>query len=255
MNYFIDKSKLRENFSKAAKNYNKKAILQKIIANELIKNNLENLQEKTNILDLGSGTGFIGKNIKDKLPFVNLINLDISYQALKLNPYGININGDIDFLPFKNQTFDLIISSLTFQWLNNIESAINNIKKLLNKKGILSFTILIDGSLEELKISCKNGKADMKINQFIKINYLKDIISQNFQEFSIRSKILQLEYSNLYDLLKSIKLIGASYAGKNTKKILTKKDFDRINDFYLKNFASYGKIKASWNIAYVFCKY
>ena len=248
----FDKNKIHRNFNKAAIGYNDNALLQKTIAKKLVDLSFNYLSSAKTILDLGAGTGFIAENI---FPFLNnnakFFQLDIAYEMLKLSLSTqkniFNINGDIENLPFKNQNFDLVISSMTLQWINNLENIFPQIIQLLKKDGVLAFALPVEDSLNELKQSCKAVNINLSINDFPKI----DLIKKKF--ILVKTEKIILYYNDLYQLLKSIKSIGGGYNFAN-KSNLTKRDFERINNFYLKNFSLNSKIFCSWNISYVFYK-
>jgi malonyl-CoA O-methyltransferase len=197
-------------------------------------------------LDLGSGTGFIAKNpaLKNKKVF----ELDIAYEMLRLNSSGLAVNADIENLPFKEKSFDLVLSSLAFQWLNNIDVAVNEILRILKDDGQCFFSLIGDGSLKELKSAVLALEIDLSVNQFLKVEDLQKNMPANCK---ITTQEIKIEYNNLYEILAAIKGIGASYGSTKKEKNLTKKDFENLNSFYLKNFAFDNKVHVSWNVIYV----
>ena len=254
---FLDVNQVRNNFNKYASNYSHNALLQKIVAKSTVDLAVSNIRNSKQLLDLGSGTGFIAKNIKNNFLNKKIYQLDFSYNMLKesfVDKDIFNINSDIEYLPFKNNSFDLVISSLTLQWLNDLNKSIDNIRNLLNNNGFLIFSIVGDGSLGELKISCSKLKINLSINNFITKEELNDIIFNKFSSHDIISSKLEFTYENVYELLRSIKSIGASYSNRCNNNFITRDDFNKINTFYLKNFNLNSKIVASWNIFYAICK-
>ena len=136
----FDKSQIKANFSKHSKNYNNQAVLQKIVCKNLVKLAKKEIIHSSRIIDLGCGTGFIKEEI-ERLNISNIketkkiYQLDISYQMLVNNRWDNKINGDIEMLPFGRNYFDLALSSLSFQWLNNIPNSIAGIFNYLKTGG------------------------------------------------------------------------------------------------------------------------
>ena len=103
------------------------------------------LDNKSKILDIGCGKGFLLYEIKKILPGIDIYGVDISKYALK----SINklINGKFKYLdlnkkklPFKSKYFDIVIS---LACLHNLE--INNLKKIIkeiNRVGKKSFIMV-----------------------------------------------------------------------------------------------------------------
>ncbi len=259
---FFDKKKIQSNFNRFSRNYDSLANLQKQVAEKLVNFANSEIRQSKNILDLGSGTGFVGQNILNNKNInfndKKLFQLDISSQMLKNNlnigENIFNIEGDIENLSFKKNSFDLVISSLSFQWISDLNSVLKKIRQILKPKSILFFSIFIDGTLCELKESAKELNLNLSVNNFTDLASLKVILEKNFDNSQIILEEIVLDYANVYDLIHSIKHIGASYSDKKSSDILLKKsDFLNLDKFYLKNFNSGNRIKATWKVAYVKC--
>ncbi len=254
----FNKAKIKSNFNRFSTNYNSQALLQKQVAKDLFDLAKSKITKSQNILDLGSGSGFIAKNILDNKEFLdkNIFQLDIAFDMLAnnqiINKNINNINADIDNLPFVSNSFDLALSSLAFQWLEDLNRFFYNLKNILKSQPSLAFSIFIDKTLFELKESARKLGINLSVNDFINFEDLNKILKQNFKNYKITSKDFILEYDDVYHMLRSIKNIGASYSKTNKNKtILKKKDFEDLNSFYLKKFNIHGRIRVSWKVAYV----
>jgi malonyl-CoA O-methyltransferase len=164
------------------------------------------------------------------------------------------IVADIENLPFKENSFDLAISSLSFQWLNDLEKSLPQILRTLKNGKNLHFSILGSGSLRELKQVTKSCKIELSINDFIDEEVLKRTLS-NFN-FTFQKEEIILDYQNCSDLLKSMKKIGANYSSgnKSGKNSLNKSKLEILNKFYLKNFNSKTNVFATWQVFYISIK-
>src|SRR5258708_1988868 len=72
-------------------------------------------RSQLSILDLGAGDGSLGKVLSGwaaKRGWTwRITNLDVSFDALALNPGGRNVGGSVLALPFCDASFDLVIAS------------------------------------------------------------------------------------------------------------------------------------------------
>jgi len=68
------------------------------------------------ILDAGSGTGQLAKELAEGY---NIVQLDLAYNmCLKSLENGNSaVNGTMESLPFADGSFDVVFSSLALQWL------------------------------------------------------------------------------------------------------------------------------------------
>ncbi|TYP98913.1 trans-aconitate methyltransferase [Tenacibaculum adriaticum] len=115
---------------------------------------------KTNVLEIGSGTGNLAKKFINS--HFNYTGLDLSYDMIALskrkNPKGNFIQGDITNFKLENKVDSVIITGRTTSYLlsnNSVYKALNSIYKNLTSDGVLSFDF-IDASRFFLEI--KEGK-------------------------------------------------------------------------------------------------
>ncbi len=97
-----------------------------------------NSKEKDKILELGSGTGISGSFIMKKRK--NFTGSDFSSTFVRLaNKRNGNkfIRLDATKIPFKNKSFDLICSADLIEHIPNLKSAIDEMGRVLNEKGVL----------------------------------------------------------------------------------------------------------------------
>jgi len=246
----FDKKIINYNFSSKANAYNLSANIQKKVAKKLcqlfIENYTPNNNQKIRILDLGSGTSFVAKNLLKKIDNCEIYELDLSLEMLnnfQKNPEKIlKICADIESLPFAESSFDAIISSFSLQWIEDFENLFNVLKKLLKPRALLAFSIPDNQSFQELKNS------PFLINKMPdKLELLNVLERHQFIKKSFINEKIYEKFLNLVEALKSFKKIGVNYYLPNNNK----KSFQELKTFYLKNFQNtltYKKL--SWSICY-----
>jgi len=110
------------------------------ILNNLISN--LNFSKKEWALDVGCGVGSNLKVLKSKE--MNVIGLDKSFNALSAIIQMIKlplINGDLHRLPFKTNSFRLVIAMDILEHLENDEIGIEEIYRVLKNGGVLILTV------------------------------------------------------------------------------------------------------------------
>jgi len=246
----FDKKIVNYNFSSKANAYNLSANIQKKVAKKLcqlfIENYKPNNNQKIRILDLGSGTSFVAKNLLNKIDNCEIYELDLSLEMLnnfQKNPEKIlKICADIESLPFAESSFDAIISSFSLQWIEDFENLFNVLKKLLKPRALLAFSIPDNQSFQELKNS------PFLINKMPdKLELLNVLERHQFIKKSFINEKIYEKFLNLVEALKSFKKIGVNYYLPNNNK----KSFQELKTFYLKNFQnSLTYKKLSWSVCY-----
>ena len=127
------KQAINEQYDKTAGIYNSRY---KELQEEKYGIMLEDLQLKEPILDLGSGTGLLQKFLK-----IPIIGVDISFASLKKS-HETNVQGDAEILPFKDNSFNTVLSFTTAQNLDSVENMLGEIARVLKPNGIAVITIL-----------------------------------------------------------------------------------------------------------------
>lgn len=99
------------------------------------------VHSSSNVLEIGSGTGKIIKKILEMEKEINLFATDLSIDMLQKikkkhqkNKINLVVN-DAHSLPFKNNTFDLIILQQVIHHLRDPERAMREIGRVLKKGG------------------------------------------------------------------------------------------------------------------------
>jgi ubiquinone/menaquinone biosynthesis C-methylase UbiE len=106
----------------------------------LLKNELEKrLTPNSSVLDAGCGHGnYIIDELRDK--FSSAIGIDVAPEVMDKNVcLDKTIVGNIESLPFENNTFDLIISLWVFEHVENPQKVYTEIARVLKPGGYFAF--------------------------------------------------------------------------------------------------------------------
>lgn len=218
----IDIKKLyRLSFSKAAYTYEKEASIQKQTA-QIIATKIKDLDGLG--LDCGCGTCFINDFSKNK----NLINLDISFQMAKIcrQKGYTTIVADVENIPFKNSSFDYVVSNFTLHW-TDFQASLKEIYRVLKYKGLFIFSIPIEGSLKAID--------EIIGDSYFKFETLLSTTEKLNRYFRISDSFVLNFDKNMQDgisLLKHLHLTGSMI---NPKELSFKEKLSVAKKFYLYN--------------------
>jgi malonyl-CoA O-methyltransferase len=149
------KTRIARAFSEQAGAYDDAAPVQWLVAGRLA----ERIRQRAavpprRILEIGCGTGFLSTRLAGMFPETDLLLTDISPSMLKhcrarlgdRHRYQVLDGEQPEVLEGK---FDLIASSLAFQWFANLRGGMERLGHLLAPDGCLAFTTLGCGSFAE----------------------------------------------------------------------------------------------------------
>lgn len=249
----MNKNRIINNFSRYASVYDKYANIQQTAANMLIKDLLSERKSARYILEIGCGTGNYTSLLRQKFNKSVIKAIDISEKMVEVAKKKLN-RREIDFIVADAETinlsnkFDIITSNATFQWFDNIEAAIEKYKNVLNKKGIISFSIFGPLTFWELDKAIKETlNEDIKINskKFLEKNEISSILKKYFEKVNIKEIIMEEKYASLSDFLNKIKYTGTRGNGINGGLKLTRAILNEMEQNYKSMF---GQIAASYQI-------
>ena len=103
------------------------------------------------ILEIGCGTGLLTRHVQARWPGAELVVTDLSPGMLARAASGGLVAGtflamDGEDPPFEGPWFDLILSSLAFQWFDDLAGALSRLTGLLRPGGSLIFSTMGQGS-------------------------------------------------------------------------------------------------------------
>ncbi|MBL7198080.1 MAG: methyltransferase domain-containing protein [Candidatus Omnitrophica bacterium] len=255
---------LRKKFSKASRNYDELSLIQREIADELF-TRIGLLNSIHSVLDIGIGTGYLIEKFKLNYPNLRVYGIDLALGMLNRTKHKIPkvllAQADAKDLPFKDDIFDMAISNLAYQWVGDLNYALQQAKRVLKDKGKFYFTVFTENTLKELReVIFELLDNDIKTRQLHSVAHLpsKSFIERlskeiGFQDINIDLKIKKQYYPNLLELLNWLKLIGANrYWSDRFYEGLSSRCFiDSITKKYEKRFRDNDKIFATFEVLFV----
>lgn len=230
---YSKKRQIAQTFNKHAQSYSKKASLQKKIAKKCL--SLVPYKDYPLILEIGAGGGILGKLLTTSFKYKKIIFLDIALEMLKLCPCGIKVLADGEYLPFKPKSFDLILSSSTFQWYNNGPQALLSTLNLLKKEGFFAFAFFVKGTLKEIELTSQQTDFGSIYPLKTTDAYVEKMKTASIQ-FQFQEEEQKIYFSSVKDILLHLKQTGTSYTEKKNK--FGPKKLKKFIEFYEKNFFS-----------------
>ncbi len=179
----FDYQALKNGFNQTAKTYERHAKMARKIGNELI-SRLKTLNLKPlRILDIGSGTGKLSRELLALYPKARIYCIDIAEERLavakghrKWFRQQHYITADMHALPFKAESFDLVVSNLTWYWADHLNQVIYEAKRVLKNNGTLMFSTLGPDTLRELRASFASISNEPYINTFLDMHDVGDAL-------------------------------------------------------------------------------
>ncbi|MEM7396498.1 MAG: methyltransferase domain-containing protein [Verrucomicrobiota bacterium] len=146
---------IRGRFSAAAPSYHACARVQAQIADDLMEL-LSDRPQPYIILDIGCGTGLLTERILARYPEARIDALDFSPAMLASAASRLTASPNLRWIEADarhrdaGETYDLILSSSSLQWMEPVEETFNHIVGQLKPGGAFVFSLMLRETLPEL---------------------------------------------------------------------------------------------------------
>lgn len=241
----INPKLIKKQFEKSFNSYDQNAVVQKLMAEKLVKNLSSIKTDFNSVLELGCGTGILTKELVKKIKFKAYCANDLVEKSKK---YVTEIIPNSEFfcgnaLKIKSaKKQDLIVSNAMFQWFNNLNNICSHCKKQLNSDGILAFSTFSDKNFNEIR---DLTGISLEYKTFEEI---KEIVNKNFEILHAEEFEQTLKFNNPLELLAHMKNTGVNSL---TTQHWT---FKEVKDFCDKYKEKYPEITLTYSPVIVVCK-
>lgn len=244
------KRRIANSFSSAAQEYDTLARLQKRVVDSLVEFSLgTGGSVGQTLLDLGCGTGYCIERLLQQFPEITqpegrIHALDIAEGMLdraqqKFDELGVaeQINwhlGDMESLPFVDESFDGCISSLTVQWSENPLQLFSEMYRALKPGGWFALSTLGPETLFELRSAWRMVDEFAHVNKFLSLESVKSVAEQaGLQMVAYKSETPVLYYHSVVHLMRELKGIGAHTINEGRQNgLMGRATFRRLEEAY-----------------------
>lgn len=205
-------------------------------------------------VDLGGHTGRIADALQVSGKAGRVLRADLFAADPALPPPHLVC--DDAYLPFKEQSVDLIVSALNLQFVNDLPGALVQIRRALKPDGLFLATLAGAGTLSELRDSLTRaeleirGGADARVLPFADTRDLGSLLQRAGFALPVTDvDTFTVRYDTLFALMADLKAMGATTILKDRSRTpLSRKVFLRAAELYAENHADPdGRIRATFS--------
>lgn len=258
------KKRIKRSFSSKALNYNKLALIQRESAERLDFN--LSLIEKTpsTVLDVGSGTGFLTNLAADRWKDSRIFCCDIAHGMNLVAKENVDLKrvslttGDADELPYGDNSFDMVISNLSYQWAPSLAKAFKEVMRVLKPGGEFLLATFGRRTLQELRETYSDAYKEIKggeaehLHPFLAIHELGDGMAKlGFHDTIMSADRLTDYYESPFSLLRTLKGMGAGNAFRSADMGLgSRRVLERMEELYRERYSDKDEIFATFEILF-----
>jgi NADH dehydrogenase [ubiquinone] 1 alpha subcomplex assembly factor 5 len=151
----FDRQAVRRHRDRAARSVGSVADVLRDTAERLLDRLDDTTRRFTQALDVG-GRGVVAPLLRAR--GIDVVSCDLSPAMAALNG-GPAVAADEEFLPFGPGSFDLVVASLSLQWVNDLPGALIQLRLALRPNGLLLASLPALGTLAELRGTLTEAEA------------------------------------------------------------------------------------------------
>ncbi|XP_075003809.1 arginine-hydroxylase NDUFAF5, mitochondrial isoform X3 [Calonectris borealis] len=201
--------------------------------------------------------------LREEETIEKLIQVDIAENALKNAVESeiptVNVVADEEFLPFKEDTFDLVVSSLSLHWVNDLPRAFREIHQVLKPDGVFIGAMFGGDTLYELRCSLqlaeleREGGFSPHVSPFTAVSDLGHLLSRaGFNTLTVDTDEIQVNYPGLFEVMEDLQGMGESNCSWNRKPLLHRETMLAAAAIYREMYGnSDGSVPATFQIYYM----
>ncbi|XP_074552499.1 arginine-hydroxylase NDUFAF5, mitochondrial [Halichoeres trimaculatus] len=213
-------------------------------------------------LDIGGGKSHIAEHLsKDVVE--RLFLTDISEKTLKQTKQSEIpthcVLADEEFLPFKENTFDLVVSSLSLHWINDLPGALRQIQHVLKPDGVFIGAMVGGETLYELRCSLQLAETEREggfsphVSPYTAVTDLGNLLGQaGFSMLTVDIDEVQVHYPGIIEVMTDLQGMGESNCAWNRRMLLHRDTILAAAAVYKEMYGSEdGSIPATFEILYM----
>jgi malonyl-CoA O-methyltransferase len=245
-------------FGAASRSYDDAARLQREVREELLSRLALLRAAPRAVLDLGAGTGLGAAALKRAFPRAAVTAVDFSAAMLEQarrhsrfwRPIRC-IEADARSLPIESSSIDLVFTNLMLQWVEPLDDALVEIRRVLRPGGLLLASSFGPLTLQELRAAWGEVDALVHVNDFIDMHDFGSALQRaGFSEPVLDVDRHVRHYADAAALMREIKAIGAHNVHAGRRRGLTgRAAFQRMNGAYEKLRGPQG-LPATWQVVH-----
>ncbi|XP_043082273.1 arginine-hydroxylase NDUFAF5, mitochondrial-like [Puntigrus tetrazona] len=212
-------------------------------------------------LDVGCGKSHIAehlsKDIVERL-FVTDIS-DSSLEEMRDAYFFGAFLADEEFLPFKENTFDLVLSGMSLHWINDLPGALRQIHQVLKPDGVFIGAMVGGETLYELRCSLQLAELEREggfaphISPYTAVTDLGNLLGQaGFRMLTVDIDEVQVRYPGMLEVMSDLQGMGESNCAWNRKTLLHRDTILAAAAVYKEMYGNEdGSVPATFQILYM----
>ncbi len=207
-------------------------------------------------LVLGAANGVLADVLKESVGVAEIVVCDIAPGCLEADG-RLAVVVDEEALPFQEQSFDLVVSGLTLQFINDLPGVLAQIRRMLKPDGLFLGAMVGGDTLAELRAAVLAAEIELcdgaspRVAPFADVRDVGGLLQRaGFTLPVADADVVTVTYATPLDLMRELKAMGASNVLMDRRRVpMTRGMLLRIAEIYAERFTDEdGRVPATFEV-------
>ena len=212
------------------------------------------------ILDLGSPDEASAACLARRFPKAEIIRAPCDGDGLSAAGFWRTVVADDESLPFRGESFDLVVSLLALQWTNDLPGALAQIRRALTPDGLFVACLVGGQTLKELRLALATaeeerlGGASPRVAPFVDLRDLGGLLQRAGFSLPVTDvDTLTVRYADAFGLTRDLRAMGAANAlAERSRRPLSRGAWLRAAQVYAERFSDGdGRVRATFEFVWL----
>jgi SAM-dependent methyltransferase len=226
----FDRRAVRQHRDRAASQLSEHDFLFREVAQRLAER-LDDVNRNFRVaLELGAHGDALTENLAGRNGIERLVRCDQSAPMVTRGGPASCVVADEEWLPYPPESFDLIVSSLSLHWVNDLPGALVQIRRSLKPDGLFIGALFGRATLGELREAlleaelAECGGAEPRVSPFVDVRDAGALLQRaGFALPVVDTDTITVTYSSALDLMRDVRGMGESNAVAERRRSFTRR--------------------------------
>ncbi|KAL4237834.1 NADH dehydrogenase [ubiquinone] 1 alpha subcomplex assembly factor 5 [Mactra antiquata] len=218
-------------------------------------------REFNHLVDLGCGRGYVSKHLlKDSVK--QIYQCEFSEKMLIQSEVSSEVPTqrivvDEEHLPFKDNSLDIVVSSLSLHWVNDLPGCFKQVHNALKQDGVFLGCLFGGDTLYELRVALQLAEQEIEgglsahVSPFTSVQDLGNLLNRaGFTMLTIDIDEMVVTYPSIRELMYDLKGMAESNCAWSRKTHLKRKVIEAADVIYKDMYSNDQGVPATFQVIY-----
>jgi NADH dehydrogenase [ubiquinone] 1 alpha subcomplex assembly factor 5 len=209
-------------------------------------------------LDLGAGDGRLASDLAREAGVGWIVCAEPACGFFPLLP-GRQVGADPELIPFRDASFDLIVSCLALHWCADLPGALIQLRRALKPDGLLLAAMFGGNTLVELRTAlfeaelAEDGGVSPRVSPTVELGDAAALLQRAGLAMPVAdSETITVTYPDMLTLMRDLRGMGETNALAARRRFLSRGTLSRAGTIYAERFGTRdGRINATFEVLFL----